>query len=315
MFLDAGRVIALAYLLSLLLGCASSGQYARFQNEASLFAGAEELPNVPFFPQDDYQCGPAALATVMVAAGQPVSPKLLEPQIYLAGRKGSLQLELIAAARRHGLLPYEHGAGFSNLLLQLQAGQPVLVLQNLGLSWAPTWHYAVVVGYRPDSEQVLLRSGRTRLQALPLKEFERTWRYSDYWAITLHQPGSVPADAELSQYLQAVAGLEETGQLPEARAAYKAAVRSWPQQSLAWMGLGNSHYQLKQYVDAEQAYRKAAALTPDYPAAWHNLAWSLIRQNKGEEARTYASKAVHLAGPDQSAYSSALKALEFPAHD
>ena len=185
------RALTLVLTCSLLWGCASGGHYQRFQLEALDAPFIAELQDVPFFPQDEFQCGPAALATVLNAAGASVTPAALTPQIYLDGRKGSLQLELVAAARRHGLLPYPQNASFAALLEQLQAEQPVLVLQNLGFAWAPTWHYAVVVGYNPQQGQVLLRSGRTRLQKMPLKEFERTWRYSDYWALTVHSPGTV----------------------------------------------------------------------------------------------------------------------------
>ena len=60
-----------------------------------------ELAGVPFFPQDDYQCGPAALATVLAHSGVRVTPEALVPQVYLPARHGSLQVEMLAAARRH----------------------------------------------------------------------------------------------------------------------------------------------------------------------------------------------------------------------
>ncbi|HUG04491.1 MAG TPA: hypothetical protein VML92_08685, partial [Steroidobacteraceae bacterium] len=65
-----------------------------------------ELAGTPFFPQDEYQCGPAALATVLRASGVATLPDDLKPQVYVPGRRGSLQAELIGAARRHGRLPY-----------------------------------------------------------------------------------------------------------------------------------------------------------------------------------------------------------------
>jgi hypothetical protein len=65
-----------------------------------------ELTDVPFFPQEDYECGPAALAMVAHAAGVDVTPDALVDQVYLPGRKGSLQPEMLAATRRQGLLAY-----------------------------------------------------------------------------------------------------------------------------------------------------------------------------------------------------------------
>ena len=53
-----------------------------------------ELAQVPFFPQDEYQCGPAALATVLASAGAKVTPDwlmsgglTLSPPVVMVGAK------------------------------------------------------------------------------------------------------------------------------------------------------------------------------------------------------------------------------------
>src|SRR5437763_1585351 len=51
-----------------------------------------ELKSVPFFPQEDYQCGPAALATVLAYTGTSVTPEALVKQLFVPARQGSLQL-------------------------------------------------------------------------------------------------------------------------------------------------------------------------------------------------------------------------------
>ena len=61
-----------------------------------------ELAETPFFSQQRYQCGPAALATVLNAAGVKVTDEELVPEVYLPTREGSLQVEMLAATRRHG---------------------------------------------------------------------------------------------------------------------------------------------------------------------------------------------------------------------
>ena len=43
-----------------------------------------ELRDTPFFPQEEYQCGPAALATVLAASGVAVSPDDLTGKVYEA---------------------------------------------------------------------------------------------------------------------------------------------------------------------------------------------------------------------------------------
>src|SRR5688572_9885051 len=107
---------------------------------------AVELTSVPFFSQREYQCGPAALAMVLVASGVTVTPDELTGKVYLPERKGSLQMELIGATRGFDRLAYEIAPGVDALLAQVREGKPVLVLQNLAFKRVPAWHYAVVVG-------------------------------------------------------------------------------------------------------------------------------------------------------------------------
>ncbi|MFZ3159744.1 MAG: PA2778 family cysteine peptidase, partial [Rhodoferax sp.] len=106
-----------------------------------------ELTQVPFFPQEAFECGPAALAMVAHAAGVRVSPETLVDQVYLPGRQGSLQPEMLAAARRQGLLAYPLKPRIEAVLREVAAGKPVLVFQNLAFSIYPVWHYAVVMGF------------------------------------------------------------------------------------------------------------------------------------------------------------------------
>ncbi|HUW76512.1 MAG TPA: C39 family peptidase, partial [Gallionella sp.] len=66
-----------------------------------------ELTKVPYFAQDAYQCGPASLAMTLNAAGVAVTPETLKPELYLPDRHGSLQVEMLAAARRNGTIAYQ----------------------------------------------------------------------------------------------------------------------------------------------------------------------------------------------------------------
>src|SRR2546430_4967683 len=119
--------------------------------------GKVELKDVPFFPQSEFQCGPAALATVLNESGVKVTPEDLVPEVYLPERKGSLQIEMLAAPRRHGLVSYQLAPRFEDVLRELSAGNPVIVLQNLGFGGG--WHYAVAVGYDYSYGELILRSG------------------------------------------------------------------------------------------------------------------------------------------------------------
>jgi hypothetical protein len=83
---------------------------------------------------------------VFHSAGLNIEPGQLKDALYLTDKQGSLQVEMLATARRHGLLAYLLQPELQALLTEVAAGNPVVVLQNLGLSWYPVWHYAVVIG-------------------------------------------------------------------------------------------------------------------------------------------------------------------------
>ena len=182
----------------LTVGCASAPQTSRLLTATGGAKPPVELTKVPFFPQTAYQCGPAALATVLTSAGAAVTPDALVPQVYIPERQGSLQFELLAASRRHGFIPYVLEPRLDDVLNEVATGTPVLVLQNLGLSWYPKWHYAVVVGFDLSAGQIILRSGREARHIVSLRVFERTWKRGGFWAMVSLPPDRLPHTAQVS---------------------------------------------------------------------------------------------------------------------
>jgi Peptidase_C39 like family len=224
-------VLAVAAALVGLGGCAGSAQVTTLPAE---WPARVELSATPFFPQTENQCGPAALATVLGAAGHHVAPAALATEVYVPRREGSLQPELIAAARARGVLVYATGPSLQDVLAEVAAG-PALVLQQLGAGPWPNWHYAVVIGYDRDRGRVLLRSGRDELLDSRAALFESTWDRAGRWAVILVEPGQMPARPDLTRYMQAASALESASPSSAAK-AYDAAARHWPAESLPLLG-------------------------------------------------------------------------------
>src|SRR5262249_26375277 len=157
-----------------------------------------------------------------------VTPADLVPQVYVATLHGSLQAELLGATRRHELLPYVLAPDLSALFAELDAGRPVLVLQNLGFEHAPAWHYAVVVGYDAERSRVVGGSAPDRGRLEPLARFVRSWQRAEHWAFVALEPGELPGSASADRYVHALAGAESL--LPRAAAdrAYASALHAWP---------------------------------------------------------------------------------------
>lgn len=255
-----------------------------------------ELTDTPFFPQKAYQCGPAALATVLTHSGAPVTADELTAALYIPERQGSLQVELMAAARRHGRLAVELTGDLETLVRQLEAGRPVLVLQNLAVSFYPVWHYAVVVGYEPARDRFVLRSGTERRELTRRSRFAATWRRADHWALVVLAPADDPTGLPASAYLRAAADLENTGAHGAALEAFRSAVQAWPDEPLARLGVANNLYYLGQREAAVEAYRDLLRRHPAHEVAVHNLVMLLVELERPCEARQVLANVPALAG-------------------
>jgi len=200
--------------------------------------------------------------TILEASGAGTDMETLIRRVYLPARHGSLQAELVAATRAEDRIPYQLAPKLSSLAAELDAGRPVLVLQNLGVSWLPRWHYAVVVGIDPEADEIVLRSGTERRRVTRTATFLRTWQRSGYWSLVALRPGEMPALADRERWFETVAALEETGHVRNARAGWQAALKRWPDATVAKFGLANSEFLLGNWAEAEVGYRALLVSEP-----------------------------------------------------
>ncbi len=298
-------------LLVLLSGCATP-QVSQVQAQWPADVPAQaSLKQVPFIAQDDYECGPASLAMVLQHAGVSVTDKQLVEQVYVPSRKGSLQVEMLAASRRYGVPGYQIAPTLQAVLREVAAGHPVLVFQNLSFAWYPVWHYAVVVGYDRAANSITLHTGRTERMEMSLFAFERTWQRGGYWAMVALPPTTLPATAQAPDYAKAVAALERV-QPAAAQSAYQTALKKWPQERLLLLGAGNTAYAQGQLAQAAQMYRATTAAHPDFADGWNNLAQVLYEQGNQAAAALAIAKAVELGGARLGAYQALQRTINAP---
>jgi tetratricopeptide (TPR) repeat protein len=286
-------------LLALLTACATSPQTRQLVDDPPAIPQRVELSEVPFFPQQEYHCGPAALAGIINYRGTVVQPDEIARLVYVPELKGSLQVEIVAASRQFGLLPVQLDGKLESLLRELEAGNPVFVLQNLGLDAYPVWHYEIVIGYDFEQRYMILRSGVNRRITRSFALFEKTWQRADHWALVLVDGESIPATASAAAYLDAVIGLEQVGDPRPAHQAYATSLRRWPGNLLAHIGLGNTAYALGEYTDAAKAYRKALQIDPDKAEVWNNLAYALAQIGERDLSLAAIAQAIELDPDNQ----------------
>ncbi len=295
--------------LGLVTACTTPRQTLELRDNPPAIQPRQELTHAPFFPQTEYHCGPAALASVIQYRDVAVRPEQIAPMVYTPGLKGSLQAEIIAATRRFDLLAVVHDGRLDSLLREVEAGNPVLVLQNLGLDAYPFWHYAVVVGYDLATQTIVLRSGTDKRLERPFSNFERSWARAGNWALVIVKPLQIPATADAGHYLAAALALEQIGRIKPANSAYASASRRWPDNLLALTGLGNTAYALHDYEAAERVYRQALVLSPQSHQVWNNLAYALAQQGKTDESMQAVQQALVLS-PDNVNYRESAEELK-----
>ena len=288
----AAGVLLLAAVVS---GCSSMAPQAAVLRDAWPAGLPErvELTDVPFFPQEDYQCGPAALATSLAHFKVKVTPEDLTAQVYLPARQGSLQVEMLSTPRRYHMVAYQIAPRLEDLLREVAAGTPVIVLQNFGSAW----HYAVVVGYDYPKGELIVRSGQKERLLMPFFVLEYTWKKSGYWAMVTMPPSRIAVTANESSWLAAVVAMARVADAPAVQTAYETLLVRWPDNVTASVGLANSLYAKGALGEAEAVLRLAVASHPDSAAVLNNLAQTLSDEGRNDEALLLIERAAAIDGP------------------
>jgi hypothetical protein len=296
--------ISFGFVLALIhMGCASATkQTDAFLRSPTNLPSRAQVENVPFINQSAGHCGPATLAMTMAWAGRPVSVDAIAAQVYTPGMKGSLQTDLISAGRRNGLMTVPI-SGLESLLREVAAGQPVIVFENLSVSWFPQWHYAVVLGYDIPKQEVIMHSGPEALKRWDLRKFERSWMLGDYWGLVVLPPDQIAVSAGELANANAASGLEQTGKLAEAHKAYRRILQEWPDSLPALIGLANVAFTKGSFAQSAESLRRASKRHSGSAVVWHNLAIAEGKAQQKTAARRSALRAIELATGDQkSAY-------------
>ena len=245
--------------------------------------------NVPFLSPRSELCGSTSIEMVASywQSTTPYTPKLsmseLDSRTLIPAKGGTLQIELVTAARSNGLIAYPLEPTFEALLSELGGDHPVIVLVNRSFSWHPLWHYAPVIGYDEQKRSILVHFSDQPNESLSLATFAALWKRSGNWGVILLPPGELPPSVSPKTFLRAVYEFERMGNSKEAIASYQRALLRWPDDTDIIFALANGYYNVSNLVEAEENYRKLLALNPLHPLALNNLAMVLCRSHRSDE--------------------------------
>ena len=269
----------IALLAQALIACATAPlQSKSIVERPPNVASSHVNKTVPFIEQQTAQCGPTTLAMVLDYYGQKSDLEILTSQILTQSKNGSLQTNMVGGARRQGMMAMTL-SGFSDLLKEVDAGHPVIIFENLALSWWPQWHYAVVYGYDLDRQLVYLHSGKDQSISLSFARFEADWRLGNYWGLVVLPPQTLSASADELSHMNSAAVLESLAK-PEAEKAYSAILSRWPQSLGAHLGLANIYFSQTDYKKSVQILKRARAFHPDSQTLNHNYSVAVKKLNE-----------------------------------
>jgi len=168
------RLFLIFAALSCLSSCAASPHLNGSQS-------SHLIENVPFFPQEIYQCGPASLAGVLNYWRIPVTPEEIASEIYSRSAKGTLNIDMVLYAEKKGLKADFYQGSVKDLKDKIDSGFPLIVLVDYGFVMVRQNHFMVVVGH--DKNGIIANSGRERLKAISLKGFTKSWKRTKFWTL------------------------------------------------------------------------------------------------------------------------------------
>jgi len=296
-----------AGLLLMLSACQTPVQTQQLLAAPPDIARQHVIAEVPFYPQQQYFCGPTTLAEVAGFYGLSNSPDDIAPATFIPGLDGTLQIEMAAATRQLGLVAYaQPRATLAQLLSLVEENIPVIVLQNNSIAWLPQWHYAVVIGYDLDAGEVILHTGVTEAHRLNFATFERTWQRGTYWLLAMLPPDKTSAQLEPFVYTKASQDLLNTGQPAAGLTALKSATRQWPDYWLAYFLLANHYFSTEPLVAAAW-FDKGLAMAQQEVSYLNNYAVLLSGLGCHNKATELITAALQLAPQDSNLLDSELQ--------
>jgi ABC-type bacteriocin/lantibiotic exporter with double-glycine peptidase domain len=174
-----GVSLVILFVFSFLWGCA--GPSPKLSPKT-----ARVIEGVPFFPQEEFQCGPASLAGVLNYYGLRITPAEIAAEVFSRSARGTLDVDMVFYAQRKGMKAEQYAGNIEDLRRNLDSQRPLIVLIDQGFWVYQAHHFMVVVGY--DKGGIVVNSGREKNKFISRDSFLRTWERTKFWTLRVTPP-------------------------------------------------------------------------------------------------------------------------------
>lgn len=165
------------YLIIFFFSFSCSSSYIQHNSNSRI------LKNVPFYPQQEYQCGPSSLAGVMNYHGLNITPEKIADDIFSKSAKGTLGLDMVIYAKNKGVRAMQYAGSLDDLKANINSGYPLIVLVDYGFLFYQHNHFMVIIGY--NDYGILVNSGSADKQFIDTESFVKTWEKTNYWTLLI----------------------------------------------------------------------------------------------------------------------------------
>lgn len=138
------------------------------------------IEGVPFFPQKERKCGPAALASVINYWGGAVSLDAVAEQVFNKRLAGALPMDMLIYAKEAGYDAMYYNGGLDDLKRKLSEKTPLILFLNVGYDLYPLGHYIVAIGYDENAQTVLAYSDTDAKAVFTYSALESAWAKTNH---------------------------------------------------------------------------------------------------------------------------------------
>jgi len=184
-FIFVHGLFLLGALTSLLLAISGCGATSFEAIRPGLDARGHYIEGVTFVKQTEYDCGPAALASVLSFRGKAADLERITASVYLPGLRGTLPMDLERYAKDEGFKTLSSAGTTAALKTAIGSNIPVICLLDIGFGFYRQPHFVTVIGFDDGNGLFIMHDGGTPNRTMRYEDFEKKWARAGNWMIVI----------------------------------------------------------------------------------------------------------------------------------
>jgi ABC-type bacteriocin/lantibiotic exporter with double-glycine peptidase domain len=184
-FISVHGLFLLGALASLILAISGCGATSFEAIKPGLDARGHYIEGVTFVKQTEYDCGPAALASVLSFRGRTADLNRITASVYLPSLRGTLPMDLERYAKDEGFKTLSSAGTAAALKAAIRNNIPVICLLDLGFGFYRQPHFVTVIGFDDGNGLFIMHDGGTPNRTMRYEDFEKKWARAGNWMIVI----------------------------------------------------------------------------------------------------------------------------------